>query len=119
MPRRRQAGDLAFSPADHLAGFEGLVDPDGRRGRAHIARAMDGVLVRQRGSPFAEVEGPFKKLPFRCRGSDLGALAVDAADSLALLPVMVGEQDPVNVFDAGLFQMGEDLNETRNKTSTY
>ena len=72
MPGRADAGDFVPAPGEDFVGGQHAVELDGRRGRTDVARAMHGVLVAERGPPFAELQRRFEQRLLVLRRRDLG-----------------------------------------------
>ena len=107
MPRRRQAGDAAAAPPEGFAIDEQPIEFDWLGGGADVAGAVDRMRIAQFGAPFAEVARRFEQRLFVLGRRKLRARAIDAANPLALLAVMVGENDPFDVANADVTEMIE------------
>ncbi len=107
-----EAPELAAAPGEVVHLLERKIELDRLDGRPDVACAVDAVRVPQRGLHLAKLAGPLEERSFRIgggqlhAGSDLGR--GQAGRSLALLAMMVREEDPLDAGDADLAEMIED-----------
>ena len=92
-------------PREGVVGLERAIQQDWLNWGAHVTRAVDSEAVVEADFHLAEVRGFFEKVPFSLGSGDLRAGASEPGGALALLPMMVGEQDPFDALDANFLEM--------------
>ena len=90
-----------------VACFEQPIELDGLRRRTDVTGSVNGVLVVQCRTPFAKLQRRLKQFLLQPGSRDFRSLAIDDADPLTELPMVIREQNPFDVFDAVLLQFIE------------
>ncbi len=76
--------------------------------RPNVAGPMHGILISQRGLHLAERRRPLKQRPLGFGPGEFHIVAFELRIALALLAMVVREEDPLDALDANLREMVQD-----------